>query len=216
VLDDFVEENGGTIVQEDYVPLGFTDWGSKLSDIQSSDADAVYFTTVGTSMVEMLAQAGDIGLTDEMLWAGNIMSEQEAQGAGSAADGVLTSSPYFTSLDTEANDTYISSYEEAYGTDTTPNFVAEAAYWGPLMMEQALTEYAPGASSGAEIKSALENPISIDAPQGPVEMDPATHHATLQSRVGEYDAESGSFEILNEFGQIEPSGITVAEGCLDV
>jgi len=216
VVDDFVQENGGEIVAEDYVPLGFTDWGSKLSDIQSSDADAVYFTTVGTSMVEMLNQAGSVGLIDEMVWAGNIMSEQEAIAAGDAADGVLTSAPYFTSLESDANDDYISSYEEAYGTDTTPNFVAEAAYWGPLMLRDALVEHAPGASSGAAVKSALENPISLDAPQGTVEMDPGTHHATLQSRVGEFDAESGTFEVLNEFGQIEPSGITVAEGCLNV
>ena len=216
VVDDFVQENGGSIVAEDYVPLGFTDWGSKLSDIQSSGADAVYFTTVGTSMVEMLNQAGPVGLIDEMVWAGNIMSEQEAIAAGDAADGVLTSAPYFTSLDGEANDEYISSYEEAYGTDTTPNFVAEASYFGPHLMANALTEHAPSASSGAEVKAALENPISMDAPQGTVSMDPATHHATLQSRVGEFDAESGAFEVLTEFGQIEPYGITVAEGCLDV
>jgi len=214
VVDDFVQENGGEIVAEDYVPLGFTDWGAKLSDIQSSDADAVYFTTVGTSMVEMLNQAGSLGLIDEMVWAGNIMSEQEARGAGDAADGVLTSAPYFTSLENEANDTYLSSYEEEYGTDTTPNFVAEAAYWGPLMLRDALVEYAPSASSGTEVKSALENPLTLDAPQGTVEMNTENHHATLQSRVGEFNAESGTFEILNEFGQIEPSGITVAESCL--
>jgi len=216
VLDGFVKDNGGEIVQEDYVPLGFTDWGSKLSDIQASDADAVYFTTVGTSMVEMLKQAGSLGLMDEKLWAGNIMSEQEAAGAGDAADGVLTSAPYFTSLDNDANDTYLSSYEDAYGTDTTPNFVAEAAYWGPLAMKKALSENAPDASTGAEVKAALENPFTLDVPQGTVEMDPSVHHFTLQSRVGEYDADSGSFDVQTEFGQIEPSGITVEGGCLDV
>jgi ABC-type branched-subunit amino acid transport system substrate-binding protein len=142
------------------------------------------------------------------------MSEQEAQGAGSAADGVLTSAPYFTSIDSEANDGYISAYEEEYGTDTTPNFVAEAAYWSVLMTEQALTESGSDVSSGQEIKTALENEITVEAPQGPVTMNPDNHHATLQSRVGEYNADSGSFDILTEFGQIEPSGLTVAGSCL--
>lgn len=214
VLDDFIQENGGEIVQERYVPLGFTDWGSELSDIQSADPDAVYFTTVGSSMVSMIQQADSLGLTDDMLWAGNIMSEQEARGAGSAADGILTSAPYFSSLESDANSAYLESYESEYGTDTTPNFVAEAAYWSVLMTQQALSEYAPDASSGPEIKSALENEISVEAPQGTVTMDPQSHHATLQSRVGEYNADSEQFDVLTEFGQIEPTGLTVAQNCL--
>ena len=215
VLDDFVAENGGEIVKEDYVPLGFTDWGSKLSDIREASPDIVYFTTVGSSMVAMIQQAADLGLTGEALWAGNIMSEQEALGAGEAADGILTSAPYFTTADTDANDAYLSAYEAAYGTDTTPNFVAEAAYWSVGMTEQALTEYGPDASSPAEIKAALENPISLEAPQGTVSMDPGTHHCTLQSRAGEFDADAGAFEVLADFGQIDPAGITVEAGCLD-
>lgn len=216
VLDDFVEENGGSIVQEDYVPLGFTDWGSKLTDIQSADPDIVYFTTVGSSMVSMIQNAADLGLTDEMVWAGNIMTEQEANGAGDAADGIYTSAPYFTSLDTDANNNYLGSYESEYGTDTTPNFVAEAAYWAPLITKKLIEENDPEASSPAEIKSALENETSMEAPQGTVSMDAGTHHCTLQSRAAQYNAGAGEFDVLQEFGQIEPYGITVKQNCLDV
>ena len=214
VLDDFVSENGGEIVAENYVPLDFTDWGSTLSDIESANPDAVYFTTVGASQVAMINQAADLGLTDEFVWAGNIMSEQEAQSAGDAADGMYTSAPYFTSLETEANDTYISSYEEAYGTDTTPNFVAEAAYWAPLMTAELLRQNDPSASSASAVKAALENEVTIDAPQGEVTMNPGTHHCSLQSRVGRYDADASEFEVFEEFGSLEASGITVQDGCL--
>jgi len=214
VLDDFVQENGGEIVQEDYVPLGFTDWGSKLNDISDADPDAVYFTTVGASQVAMIEQAAELGLTDEYVWAGNIMSEQEARSAGSAADGIYTSAPYFTSIETEQNNAYQSSYDESYGQETTPNFVAEAAYWGPLMAAELLRENNPDASTGPEVKAALENEITLDAPQGTVSMDPGTHHTVLQSRAGQFNADSGEFEVLREFGQIEPYGITVQQNCL--
>jgi urea transport system substrate-binding protein len=214
VLDDFVQENGGTILQEDYVPLDFTDWGSKLSDIESADPDAVYFTTVGASQVAMINQAADLGLTDEYVWAGNIMSEQEAQSAGEAADGIYTSAPYFTSLETDANDQYLSSYENAYGTDTTANFVAEAAYWAPLMFAELLRENDPSASSPSAVKSAMENGATITAPQGEVTMDPGTHHCSLQSRVGRYNAANSEFDVVEEFGSLEAYGITVEQGCL--
>lgn len=214
VLDDFVQENGGEILAENYVPLDFTDWGSTLSDIESANPDAVYFTTVGASQVAMINQAAELGLTDQFVWAGNIMSEQEAQSAGDAADGMYTSAPYFTSLDTEANSQYIGGYEEAYGTDTTPNFVAEAAYWAPLMTAELLAQNDPSASSASEVKAALENEATITAPQGEVTMNPGTHHCSLQSRVGQYDADAGEFDVVQEFGSLEASGITVQDGCL--
>jgi urea transport system substrate-binding protein len=215
VLDGFVEDNGGEIVAENYVPLGFTDWGSQLNDIQSADPDIVYHTVVGSSMVAMYRQAADLGLTDDIVWASNVTSEQEARAAGQAADGTLVSAPYFTSVETEANETYRSDYDETYGTETTPNFVAEGAYWGVHMTAKAIAENDPEASSGPEIKAALENPITYDAPQGEVSMDPGTHHCAQQMRVGEFNADSGDFEILEDFGLREPYGITVQEGCLN-
>jgi urea transport system substrate-binding protein len=214
VIKNFVDENDGSIVQEDYVPLGFTDWGSKLSDIDSANPDAVYFTVVGASQVAMIEQAAERGLTDDYPWAGNIMTEQEANSAGSAADGIYTSAPYFTSLETDENDTFLSSYEEEYGTSTTPNFVAEASYWAPLMMAQLLEENNTDVSTGPEMKSALENETSMDVPQGPVTMNPGSHHCTIQSRAGQYNADAGEFEVLQEFGQITPGGITVDGDCL--
>lgn len=214
VIKNFVDENGGSIVQEDYVPLDFTSWGSKLSDISSADPDAVYFTVVGASQVAMIEQAAERGLLEDYPWAGNIMTEQEASSAGDAADGIYTSAPYFNSLDTDESNNYISSYEEEYGTETTPNFIAAASYSAPLMMAQLLEENNADVSTGNEMKSALENETTISAPQGDVTMNPGSHHCTIQSRAGQYDAEAGGFEVLQEFGQITPGGITVDGDCL--
>jgi ABC-type branched-subunit amino acid transport system substrate-binding protein len=142
------------------------------------------------------------------------MSEQEAQSAGEAADGIYTSAPYFTSLDTNENNDYISTYESEYGTDTTPNFVAEAAYWAPLMTAELLRQNDPQASTSSQVKAALENEATITAPQGEVTMDPGTHHCSLQSRVGQYNAGNSEFDVVQEFGSFEASGITVEEACL--
>lgn len=213
ILTDFIENNGGEVVAENYVPLAFTDWGSELQNIRDADPDIVYFTTVGDSQVAMIQQAAELGLTDEMVFAGNIMSEQEARAAGDAADGMYTSAPYFINVDTSENEEYIGSYRDEYGEDTTPNFVSEAAYWSVLMTAQAI-EDAGGVEGSTGIRDALESEITIQAPQGEVSMDPGTHHCALQSRVGQFNSDSGQFEVLENFGQIAPSGISVQEGCL--
>jgi ABC-type branched-subunit amino acid transport system substrate-binding protein len=214
ILKDFIDENDGEVVGENYVPLGFTDWGSELQDIRDADPDIVYFTTVGDTQVSMIRQAAELGLTDEMEWAGNIMSEQEARAAGDGADGIYNSAPYFINIDSEENDQYIGSYRDEYGEDTTPNFVSEAAYWGVQMTVQAIEE-ADDVSGPTDIRDALESDITLQAPQGEVQMDPGTHHCALQSRVGEYNADSEQFEIREEFGRIEPSGISVQANCLE-
>lgn len=213
ILRDFIEENNGEVIEENYVPLGFTDWGSELTDIDDADPDIVYFTTVGDTQVSMIKQAAELGLTENIEWAGNIMSEQEARAAGEGADGMYTSAPYFINIDSEENDEYIGSYRDEYGEDTTPNFVSEAAYWAPLMAAKAIEE-AEDVGGPADIKAALETDITLQAPQGEVQMDPGTHHCAVQSQVGEYNGETQQFEIREEFGQIEPSGISVEPDCL--
>jgi len=214
ILKDFIDDNDGEVIGENYVPLGFTDWGSELQDIRDEDPDIVYFTTVGDTQVSMIRQAAELGLTDEMEWAGNIMSEQEARAAGDGADGMYCSAPYFINIDSEENEGYIGSYRDEYGEDTTPNFVSEAAYWAVLMTVQAIEE-AGDVSGPTDVRDALESEITLQAPQGEVRMDPGTHHCALQSRVGEYDAESAQFDIREEFGQIEPAGISVKANCLE-
>lgn len=214
ILKDFIGENGGEVIGESYVPLGFTDWGSELQDIKDADPDLVYFTTVGDTQVAMIQQAAELGLTDGREWAGNIMSEQEARAAGDGADGIYNSAPYFINVDSDENDQYIGSYRDEYGENTTPNFVSEAAYWGVQMTAQAIQE-AGDVSGPVDVRDALETDISLQAPQGEVQMDPGTHHCALQSRVGQYDADSEQFDVLEEFGRIEPSGISVQGGCLE-
>lgn len=215
ILKDFISENNANVVGENYVPLAFTDWGTELQAIADADPDIVYFTTVGDSQVAMIQQAASLGLTEDTVFAGNIMSEQEARAAGDAADGIYTSAPYFINVDTPENEEYINSYREEYGDDTTPNFVSEAAYWSVLMTANAI-EQAGGADGPAGVRDALETEITMQAPQGEVTMDPGTHHSVLQSRVGQFNAESGQFEVVEEFGQIDPAGISVQDGCLDV
>lgn len=214
ILKDFIDENDGEVLGENYVPLGFTDWGSELQDIRDADPDIVYFTTVGDTQVSMIRQAAELGLTDEMEWAGNIMSEQEARAAGDGADGMYCSAPYFINVDSEENDEYIGSYRDAYGEDTTPNFVSEASYWAVLMTVQAIEE-AGDVSGPTDVRDALESEITLQAPQGEVQMDPGTHHCALQSRVGEYNSDTAQFDVREEFGQIEPAGISVQANCLE-
>ncbi len=213
ILRDFIEENNGSVINEDYVPLDFTDWGSELQTIAEADPDIVYFTTVGDSQVAMIRQAAELGLTDDMVFAGNIMSEQEARAAGEGADGVFCSAPYFINVESDENDEYIGSYRDEFGEDTTPNFVSEAAYWGVLMAAEAIEE-AGDVTGPTEVRDALETDITLQAPQGEVQMDPGTHHCALQSRVGEYNAETGQFDIREDFGRIEPAGISVEPDCL--
>lgn len=213
ILRDFIGENGGEVIDENYVPLAFTDWGSELQTIAEADPDIVYFTTVGDSQVAMIRQAAELGLTDDMVFAGNIMSEQEARAAGEGADGMFCSAPYFINVDSAENDEYVGSYRDGFGEDTTPNFVSEAVYWGVLMAAEAI-EQAGDVSGPGEVRDALETDISLQAPQGEVQMDPGTHHCALQSRVGEYNADTEQFDIREDFGQIEPAGISVEPDCL--
>jgi ABC-type branched-subunit amino acid transport system substrate-binding protein len=213
VLKDFLSDAGVNVVGETYAPPANENWESTISDIQSADPDMVYMS-LNAGAVPFMNQAASLGLTDQAEFASSAMTTPLAGAIGEPADGVYGSNDWFTSVDNEASNRFMEDYQNEYGSEATPSNYAESCYFQVLMTAQALRDNAPDASSGADVKEALEQSPSYDAPQGTVEMDPSTHHCFLNPRVGQYDADAGSFEVLQTRENVAPYGTTVQQDCL--
>lgn len=214
ILKDFLAAEGAEVVGETYAPPANESWESTIEDIRSAEPDIVYMS-LNAGAVPFLNQAGSLGLTDEVEFASSAMTTPLANAIGEPADGVYGSNDWFTSVDTPTSNQFLEDYRAEFGSGSTPSNYAESCYFQVLMTAQALEENAPDASSGPEVKEALETGPSYDAPQGTVTMDPGTHHCFLNPRVGQYEAETQEFEILQTRENVAPYGTTVLEGCLD-
>jgi branched-chain amino acid transport system substrate-binding protein len=112
-------------------------------------------------------------------------------------DGHLSSSVYFSSLDSAENAAFIRAYGDVYPDGPVSSADAEASYIAVKLLAAALQQ--AGTDEARAVRSAVANQ-RLPAPQGEVRIDPQTYHAWLTPRIGRSMAD-GQFELLLEARQ---------------
>jgi urea transport system substrate-binding protein len=189
---------GGTVVGEEYNPVDAADWAPILSKIRSANPSAVVTATAGGAPnVSLLKQYRDAGLTAPVISLS--LDEGTAKTIGSAAEGVILTSDYFTSLETAENKAFLTAMKAKFGDKMeTPNFLSVPTYDG--IHAYALAAAKAGAVTSDAIIAALPE-VSFTGPRGPVRID-QQHHAALSVSVGQVQGD-GSIKILKNLGLID-------------
>lgn len=164
---------GGEIVGEAYPPLrGTKDYGSYLSALKTSGADAAYVFFAGGAAIDFVKQYHDFGLAKEipLYGAGFLTSAAYVQVQGEAADGIIASLHYVPALDNEENRRFQTGYQAKYGK--VGSEFAVQGYDAAHLIVEAIK--AAGDDREA-FKKALSK-VSFNGPRGPLKIDPATNN----------------------------------------
>jgi urea transport system substrate-binding protein len=190
-----LQKHGGNVVDEQYAPLGHTEFSTNINKLASSNADIVFSDLVGDSIVAFYKQFRQFGLSaNDIPICTPITTEQEiaAMGPENAA-GHYTSFNYFQSVDTPENKSFVERYKAKYGANEVTNAVMEAAYFQTYFLKQAL-EKVKSTEADALIFEGLPGQ-EFQAPQGKVKIDEKNHHTWLWARIGKAN-DKGQFDIV--------------------
>ncbi len=196
---------GAEVVNEEYVPLGHSEFSSVVNKFRSEKPDVIFSTVVGDSVVALHRQYRAAGLDPAtMPMASLTTSENEvAAMGGDAAAGHFTSAPYFMVWDSPENQKFVEAYRSRWGEDKVTHFVSEPCYFQVYMFKQAVEKLSAGDINPANIREAVKG-VELIAPQGPVRLDPATLHTYLWPKIGICKSD-GQFEILKQSSEwLEP------------
>src|SRR6201986_2374624 len=160
----------GTVVGEEYYPLGHTQFGSLINKIKLKKPDAVYAIIVGGSNVSFYKQLKAAGVTSANQTLLTIsVTEDEIDGIGGEnIAGAFACMKYFQSLDNPNNKAFVPAFKKMWGEKTVIGDVTQAAYLGPWLWK--LTAEKAGsfdidkiaaASPGVEFKGAPEGYVRI-------------------------------------------------------
>jgi ABC-type branched-subunit amino acid transport system substrate-binding protein len=189
------------VVAERYFPVGCTEFGQAIDAILAARPSFVFNTLIGESSYQFLrdlraacARRG-IDQAREIPVASCTLSEPELAAIGPAAvDGHITSSVYFSSLDTPENERFVKAYQARFPEGPVVSADAEATYLAVRLLARAVTE--AGTDEACAVKRAVAlRPIT--APQGEVRIDPETMHASLTPRIA-CSTLDGGFTVLRE------------------
>ena len=201
ILREAIGPNGGTVVAERYFPVGCTEFDQAIDAIVAARPSFVFNTLIGESSYQFLrdlraacARQG-IDQAREIPVASCTLSEPELAAIGPAAvDGHITSSVYFSSLDTPENDRFVKAYRARFPDGPVVSADAEATYLAVRLLARAVAE--AGTDEACAVKRAVAlRPIM--APQGEVRIDAETMHAWLTPRIA-CSRPDGSFTVLRE------------------
>lgn len=196
-----VGDEGGSVVGEQFVPLGTTDFSSVIQEVRASEADFVMMALVGSDAIAFVKQMDSFGLSEQVKTFGLAMLDNTLPAAGQSATGLVSAYGYFDALDTPANTEFHKSLEEMFGQDMAlQTTLSESTYEGVHLWAQAVE--AAGSAEPDDVIEAMGGQ-SFDGPRGNVTVDGTTHHVAQQIYVGEAQSD-GTFEIVEDLGVIDP------------
>ena len=194
-----LEKLGGEVVNEEYVPLGHSDFSSVINKIQSTQPNVIFSTVVGDSVVALHRQYRAAGLDPEkMPMASLTTSENEvAAMGGEAAAGHFTSAPYFMVHQSPENEKFVAAYKRRWGDDKVTHFVSEPSYFQVYLFKQAVEKLAGSEIDPPTIREAVKGQELI-APQGRIRIEPENLHTYLWPKIAMAKS-NGQFEVLESF-----------------
>ena len=194
-----LEKLGGEVVNEEYVPLGHSEFSSVINKIQSTQPNVIFSTVVGDSVVALHRQYRAAGLDPEkMPMASLTTSENEvAAMGGEAAAGHFTSAPYFMVHQSPENEKFVAAYKRRWGDDKVTHFVSEPSYFQVYLFKQAVEKLAGSEIDPPTIREAVKGQELI-APQGRIRIEPENLHSYLWPKIAMAKSD-GQFEVLESF-----------------
>ncbi|MCM3759935.1 urea ABC transporter substrate-binding protein [Alkalihalobacillus oceani] len=198
-----LEENGATLVDEQYTPLGHTDYNTIISRIRESKPQVIFNTLNGDSNVAFFKQLSDAGITaDDVTILSVSVAEEEIRGIGAdVLEGHYASWNYYQTTDTPENETFVAKYKEAYGEDRVTGDPIEAGYFMVHLWAQAVE--AAGTTDVDAVREAAAG-IEFNAPGGPVAIDGDNQHVYKTVRIGQIGADGQFTEVWNSGEPVKP------------
>ncbi|RUM20451.1 hypothetical protein EFQ99_29435 [Rhizobium vallis] len=195
---------GGTVLAEEFAPLGTGDWSSVISKLKAAGPDVVLSSVVGGDAIAFIKAAESLGFLVKTKVTGISLQPEFYPALGSAIDGQFTVARYTPEISNERNAEFVRQYKEAYGEGPIPS-VASSAFdcWNFIA---AAIERA-GSFDAAKVLQAFDNlEVRSILSEGALKVAPASRGVDYPMYVCEI-LPGGTWKIAENAGVL-PSGLT--------
>ena len=169
-------EHGGKIIGELRVPLANVDFAPYLQKVKDAQPDAVFvFLPAGQPMIAFMKSFDERGMKQagiKVIAAAAWADDFELRAVGTPGLGVISTSNYSTSHDSDLNRQFIEDFYAVDRSGLIPNYMAASAYDGIAIIYKALAEL-NGDTDGDKLMAKFKG-MQLESPRGPIEIDAET------------------------------------------
>ena len=196
IMRDLVESYAGQVAGEQYVAMeaGDAELTRALDPIRMRSPDVVFSTIVGRTAQRFYRLFSKMGFDAERLPIASLtMAEGEIREIGPEfCAGHLTAAGYFGALKRDSNSRFKATFAKAFGADRPVSMWSAGAYAQVKLFAKALAQ-AGSLDTQRLVEAALG--LSLDAPEGPIQIDPDNNHTWLTPRIGRVRGDGG-FDVV--------------------
>ncbi len=125
----------------------------------------------------------------KLIGPGDIVPDTELQKMGDAAIGLVTAYHYYADLDNARNKAFVAAWKQAYGKDSTPDYMGVGAYDGMAAIYHVI-KTVKGKITGTKAMNALKG-WTDDSPRGKFTIDPNTRDIIQNVYIMEVEKKGG-------------------------
>jgi urea ABC transporter substrate-binding protein len=174
---NIVKENGGTMVGEEFIPLGVSQFSQTIQNIQAKKPDVLVTLLVGTAQASYYEQAASASVKVPMASSVNVGQgyEHKRFKPPSLANMYVTTN-YIEEVDTPASKAFLEKWHAKYPDEPYVNQEAENSYLAVYLYKQ-MVERAEGSTKRDDLRAVIaKGDVCMDAPEGKVCIDPKSQH----------------------------------------
>jgi len=192
----------GSVVGEEYIALGDTQFGSVINKIKLKKPDVIYAAVVGGSNVAWFKQLNAAGLnsTKQTMLTISVTEDEVLGIGGENLAGFYSAMKYFQSQTNSENVKFVAAFKKKWGEKSVIGDVTQAAYLGPWLYKAAVER--AGSFDVDKVQAALPGYVFKDAPEGPVTVE-KNHHLTTKLRIGQW-GKDGQAKVVYTSAYIKP------------
>lgn len=171
-----VDENGGTMVGEEFIPLGVSQFSQTIQNIQESDADFVVTLLVGAAQASYYEQAASANVGLPMASSVNVgQGYEHKRFTPPSLSQMHVTTNYIEEIDTPESKAFLEKFRAKFPDEPYINQEAANSYIAINLYKQ-MVERAGTTDHDALRAVVAEGDVCFDGPSGNVCLDPKSQH----------------------------------------
>jgi len=193
---------GAQVVGQEFIPLSVSQFSSTIARVQKAKPDWMMMYITGENHSNFYPQANAAGVKIPMGSSINMAQGYEhTRFSPPALSGMHVAVNYMEEIPTNRNQAFVKRWRKMFPDEPYISQQAQNAYIATHLYAKAVR--IAETTDQAQVIEALESGLGMEAPEGWVFMDPATHHLSHYIRIASCD-DQHNISFVKEWTYIEP------------
>ncbi len=194
IFTDAIKANGGSIVKEEFIQDGDTDFSGQVTQIKAAKPDVIVFSGYYTEAALIMKKVREVGMKDITMVGGDGLQGDDLMKIGKdSVEGVISYAGFSPEQPTPTTAKFIDAYKAKYNGEL-PDLFSAQGYDALMLLANAMKQ--ANSTDPTKFKDTLAQTKNYDGVSGTITFQ--ANHEPLKSPVYLLQVNGGKFTLLKK------------------